>query len=79
MMNVVTSITGWNDSVGKRASITYSEVDESTGKIVTDNKRVDVVVTDKTAKELIDDLLEYAQTIVDAQQEVSNAITINNL
>ena len=65
-MKVVTSITAWNDSVGKRVSITYSEVDE-TGKIISDNGRVDKVVVDKNAKNTIDDLLEFAQTIIDAE------------
>ena len=67
-MKVVTSITGWNDSVGKRMSITYSEVDETTGKIITDNKRTDVVVTNKEAKNEIDALIEFAQGIVDSQE-----------
>ena len=65
-MKVVTSITAWNDSVGKRVSITYSEVDE-TGKIISDNGRIDKVVVDKNAKDTIDDLLEFAQTIIDAE------------
>lgn len=65
-MKVVTSITAWNDSVGKRVSITYSEVDE-TGKIISDNGRIDKVVVDKDAKNTIDDLLEFAQTIIDAE------------
>lgn len=63
-MNTVTSITAWNDSVGKRMSITYSEVDETTGKIISDNKRTDVVVMDKDAKSHIDALLDYAQTVI---------------
>jgi len=67
-MRVVTSITTWNDSVGKRMSITYSEVDETTGKILSDNKRTDVVVTDKGAKSEIDTLMEFAQNVVDSQE-----------
>lgn len=59
-----TSITAWNDSVGKRMSITYSEVDESTGKIISDNKRSDVVVMDKDIKAHIDALLDYAQSVI---------------
>jgi hypothetical protein len=65
-MNKVTSVTGWNDSVGKRLSITYSEIDETTGKIITDNKRTDIVVTEKAAEELIDGLLRFAQDIVES-------------
>ena len=65
-MNKVTSVTGWNDSIGKRLSITYSEIDETTGKILTDNKRTDIVVTEKAAEELIDGLLSFAQDIVES-------------
>lgn len=62
-MKIVTSITTWNDAVGKRMSITYSEVDES-GSIVSDNNRVDKVVTESATKSLIDELMDYAQTVI---------------
>lgn len=68
MIRTVTSITAWNDSVGKRMSITFSEIDETTGKIISDNKRTDVVVTDKNAKNEIDTLMDFAQSIVDSQE-----------
>ena len=66
-MKVVTSITAWNDAIGKRMSITYSEVDESTGKIISDNNREDKVITDKDTKGKIDDLIEIAQRMIDAE------------
>ena len=66
MLKVVTSVTVFNDAVGKRISISYSEVEEDTGKIISDNKRVDRVVTDATVRGLIDDLNEYAQSYIDA-------------
>lgn len=66
-MNTPTSITAWNDSVGKRMSITYSEIDETTGKIINDNKRTDIVVMDNNIKQNIDELLEYAQTVIDSE------------
>jgi hypothetical protein len=68
MIKTVTSITAWNDSVGKRMSITFSEIDESTGKIISDNKRTDVVVMDKTAQDKIDDLINFASTVIDSQE-----------
>lgn len=68
MAKIVTSITGWNDSLGKRMSITYSEIDESTGKITSDNKRTDVVVTDADTKSGIDTLISFAQSIIDSQE-----------
>lgn len=61
----VTSVVGWNDSVGKRMSITFSEIDDKTGKIISDNKRTDIVVTDEEGQGLVDKLLNYAQGIVD--------------
>lgn len=65
-MKVVTSITTWNDAVGKRMSITYSEVDDQTGAVISDNKRVDRVITDASAKTLASELLDYAQTYIDS-------------
>ena len=64
-MKIVTSVTVWNDAVGKRISITYSEIDE-TGKIVADNKRIDRIITDTSAKQIADDLQAYAQTFIDS-------------
>lgn len=64
-MKVVTSITVFNDAVGKRMSVSYSEVNETTGQIISDNKRADRVVTEKDAKNTIDDLNDYAQAFVD--------------
>lgn len=66
MIRVITSITAWNDAVGKRVSITYSEVDEKSGKILADNKRMDRVVTDDGTRQTIDSLMEYGQSAVDS-------------
>lgn len=65
-MKTVTSITVWNDAVGRRISVTYSEVDDETGKILSDNNRIDRVVTDTTAKGAITSLSNYAQSFVDS-------------
>ena len=67
-MKIVTSVTVFNDAVGKRMSITYSEVDDETGKIISDNKRIDRVITDASARQTADALTAYAQTFVDAQE-----------
>lgn len=66
MIKIVTSVTVFNDAVGKRMSIGYSEVDEETGKIISDNKRIDRVVTDASVKSIIDELNERAQSYIDA-------------
>lgn len=65
-MKIVTSVTVFNDAVGMRMSITYSEIDETTGKIIADNKRIDRVITDSSAKSKATGLMNYAQTFVDA-------------
>lgn len=67
-MRTVTSITVFNDAVGRRMSLTYSEIDETTGRVVSDNNRIDRVVTDKTMKNLIGELEDYAQTFVDSAE-----------
>ena len=64
-MKTATSVTVWNDAVGKRMSITYSEVDETTGKVISDNNREDKVITAKAEKDLIENLLELAQSKID--------------
>ena len=59
-MKIITSVTVFNDAVGMRMSATYSEVDDETGRIISDNKRFDRVVTDNTAKADAQALLDYA-------------------
>lgn len=68
-MKTVTSVTVWNDAVGKRISVTYSEIDENTGKVIADNKRVDRVVTNKEQKAALDEALDIAQEFVDKLEE----------
>lgn len=65
-MKTATSVTVWTDAVGKRMSITYSEVDESTGKIISDNNREDKVITAKDEKALVENLLDLAQAKIEA-------------
>lgn len=66
MIKIVTSVTVFNDAVGKRMSISYSEVNEETGTIISDNKRIDRVVTDSAVKRIIDDLNDFAQNYIDS-------------
>ena len=65
-MKIVTSTTVFGDAIGMRMSITYSEVDETTGKVISDNKRIDRVITEKSARGTANALIEYAQEFVDA-------------
>ena len=64
-MKKVTSVTFWNDAVGKRLSITYSEIDDTTGKIIRDNYRIDRVLVDKTAVAACDSIADVAQAFID--------------
>lgn len=65
MIKTVTSIGLFNDAVGKRMSVTYSEIDETTGQIIADNKRIDRVVVDKAILKEIEDVTAFAQEFVD--------------
>lgn len=67
-MNVVTSIGIFNDAIGKRMSISYSEVDDTTGQVMADNKRIDRVVTDQTVIAHANALAEYAQQFLDSAE-----------
>ena len=62
-MNIVTAITAWNDAVGARVSIVYSEVSEE-GTIIKDNQRIDRIVLDGDVKKVIETLMSYAQGVV---------------
>lgn len=67
-MKRVTSIGLFNDAIGKRISIAFSEIDDTTGQVVSDNKRIDRVVTDQETISHADALAEYAQMFVDAAE-----------
>lgn len=68
-MKVATSATVFSDSVGTRLSVTYSVVDEQTGKIVEDNHRVNKVITDADGKALAQQMLQYAQNYIETLEE----------
>lgn len=61
-MKIVTSATVFRDSLGMRLSYTYSEVDDETGKIISDNNRANRMITDSTAQASADAVLAYAQS-----------------
>ena len=67
-MKTVTSVTTFNDAVGLRMSMTYSEIDETTGKVIADNKRIDRVVTNADARNASQVLFAYAQSFVDTAE-----------
>lgn len=67
-MKIVTSVTVFNDAIGKRMSVSYSEINDTTGQVVSDNKRVDRVLTDAKAVSVADKLKEFAQAFVDSAE-----------
>lgn len=69
MIKTATSATVFQDAVGLRMSVTYSEIDETTGKIIADNIRIDRIITDRTMKNHANAVLEDAQTFVDSIEE----------
>lgn len=66
-MKVVSSVTVWSGAIGDRVSITYSDIDETTGKVLSDNNRMDRIITNQEAKEATATLKEYAQNLIDAE------------
>ena len=59
-MKIITSATVFSDAVGMRLSATYSEVDEQTGRVISDNNRFDRVITDSSIRADAQALLDYA-------------------
>lgn len=60
-MKIVTSATVFRDALGMRLSYTYSEVDDETGQIISDNNRANRMITDSTAMANATGIIEYAQ------------------
>ncbi len=59
-MKIITSVTGFNEAVGMRLSATYSEIDDRTGRVISDNNRYDRVITDSKVKTDANALIDYA-------------------
>ena len=59
-MKIITSVTVFNDAVGLRMSATWSEIDEATGRVISDNQRFDRVITDASARGAAQALMDYA-------------------
>lgn len=61
-MKIVTSATVFRDALGMRLSYTFSEVDDETGKIISDNNRANRMITDASAQASAEAVLAYAQS-----------------
>lgn len=64
-MKRVTSATVFQDAVGMRMSVTYSVIDDETGRIIEDNKRVTRVLTDATQIAEAQAVIATAQAYID--------------
>jgi hypothetical protein len=64
-MKIITSVTVFNDAVGMRLSATYSEIDDTTGRVISDNNRFDRVVTDSAIKADANAIMDYAAQSVE--------------
>ena len=64
-MKIVTSATVFRDGLGMRLSYTYSEVDDETGKIISDNNRGNRLITDSKVIASAESVPTYAQGSVD--------------
>lgn len=60
MSKIITSTTVFNDAVGMRLSATYSEIDDQTGRVISDNQRFDRVITDRDSRNAAQAILDYA-------------------
>lgn len=65
-MRICTSATVFQDALGVRLSVTFSEIDEQ-GKVISDNKRANRILT--TQKAVAQQLLTIAQEFVDGLEE----------
>jgi hypothetical protein len=63
-MKLVAGVTVFQDLVGTRMSINYSEVDDQ-GTVIADNNRIDRIITDADLKASAAALMQGAQSILD--------------
>ena len=63
-MKIATSATVFKDGVGMRLSYTFTEIDDGTGQIISDNNRGSRVITDAKIIAKAEDIIAYAQESV---------------
>ena len=64
-MKIITAVSVFEAAMGLRMSAVYSEVDDETGRILSDNNRFDRVVMDTDIQAKARELLSYAGTLLD--------------
>lgn len=63
-MNNIKGFAVSTDGTMKRIAITYDAIDNE-GKVVNPNVRVNRLITDENALNAVDELLTYAQTLIE--------------
>lgn len=63
-MKIITAVSVFEAAMGLRMSAVYSEVDDETGRILSDNNRFDRVVLDTDIQAKARELLSYAGTLL---------------
>jgi hypothetical protein len=58
-MKKLTSFTAHTTAEGQRVSYTYSEIDDTTGKLISQNNRESFIVLDDGLQSHIDSISEY--------------------
>lgn len=61
-MKKLTSFTAHVTAEGQRISYTYSEIDEITGKLISQNTRENFIVMDENVQVHIDEINNYIQS-----------------
>ena len=64
MKKIITAVSVFEAAMGLRMSAVYSEVDEETGRILSDNNRFDRVIMDTDIQAKGRELLSYAGTLL---------------
>lgn len=68
-MKKISSVTVFNDTAGLRLSLTYSEIDTTTRKIIKDNVRTNYVLVADDEIKTAQDLMTLAQNILDSSED----------
>lgn len=67
MTKLVAGVTIFQDMIGVRMSINYSEVDDH-GTVIADNKRIDRIITDVDLMASATALMQGAQNILNTME-----------
>lgn len=67
MTKLVAGVTVFQDLVGTRISINYSEIDDQ-GTVIADNKRIDRIITNADMRAAASALMQGAQDILNAME-----------